>query len=91
MSTSLSSSSLLNQVLNILKKEDVKYEIYTLCNPIIDILFEKMYPYIYIIVLLVFLIFSMILAILILILKYIIFSRTIIFGKGCIGSCSVDN
>lgn len=57
--------TLVQQCLNILKREDVKKEFKMLLNPIIDFVLYEINPYIYITVTLVFLIFIMILAILI--------------------------
>jgi hypothetical protein len=55
--------TLVQQCLNILKREDVKKEFKMLLNPIIDFVLYEINPYIYITVSLVFLIFIMILAI----------------------------
>ena len=60
--------TLVQQCLNILKREDVKKEFKMLLNPIIDFVLYEINPYIYITVTLVFLIFIMILAILIILL-----------------------
>jgi len=58
--------SFTKQCLDILKREDVKQEIKLLFTPIIDIILQEIYPYLYLIILLVALIFILILAILIL-------------------------
>jgi len=55
--------TLVQQCLNILKREDVKKEFKMLLNPIRDFVLYEINPYIYITVSLVFLIFIMILAI----------------------------
>jgi hypothetical protein len=60
--------TLVQQCLDILKREDIKSEIKTLFKPIIDFILLEINPYIYITVALVFLIFVMILAILIILI-----------------------
>jgi len=60
--------SLVQQCLDILKREDIKSEIKFLCKPILEIILYEINPYIYIILTLVFLIFIMILAILIILI-----------------------
>lgn len=67
MSLSLK-DSLVQQCLDILKREDIKNELRTLLSPFISIVLYELNPYIYIIITLVFLIFLMILAILILLI-----------------------
>ena len=57
--------SIVQQCLDILKREDIKNEFKMLLKPVIDFILYEINPYIYIIVSLVFLIFIMILAILI--------------------------
>lgn len=57
--------SLVNQFLDILKRDDIKNEFKMLLKPVIDFILYEINPYIYITVSLVFLIFIMILAILI--------------------------
>ncbi len=68
--------SLVQQCLDILKREDIKNEFKLMLKPLIDFILFDIYPYIYIIVTLVLLIFLMILAIL-LILIYILRSKPI--------------
>ena len=68
--------SIVQQCLDILKREDVKNEFKTLLKPVIDFILYEINPYIYITVLLVFMIFIMILAIL-LTLIYILRSKTL--------------
>jgi hypothetical protein len=63
--------SIVQQCLDILKREDIKNEFKMLLNPIIDFILYEINPYIYIIMSLVFLIFVMILAILILLILMI--------------------
>jgi len=60
--------SLVQQCLDILKREDVKKEFKLLLTPLIDFVLYEINPYIYITVTLVFMIFVMILAILILLI-----------------------
>ena len=59
---------IIQQCLDILKREDIKGELRTFCSPIIDLIFNIITPYIYITIIFVFLIFIMILAILILLI-----------------------
>jgi hypothetical protein len=63
--------SLVQQFLDILKREDVKTEVKTFFKPAIDFILYEINPYIYITVSLVFLIFVMILAILIILILLI--------------------
>jgi hypothetical protein len=60
--------SLVQQCLDILKREDIKNEFKMLLKPIIDFILYEINPYIYITVTLVFMIFIMILAILIILI-----------------------
>jgi hypothetical protein len=60
--------SLVQQCLDILKREDIKQELKSLCMPVLELIFYAINPYIYIIVGVIFLIFVMILAILILLI-----------------------
>jgi hypothetical protein len=60
--------SLVQQCLDILKREDIKNEFKMLLKPVIDFILYEINPYIYITVSLVFLIFIMILAILIILI-----------------------
>jgi len=60
--------SLVQQCLDILKREDIKNEFKMLLNPVINFILYEINPYIYITVALVFLIFVMILAILIILI-----------------------
>jgi len=59
---------IIQQCLDILKREDIKCELKSFCGPVIDQIFNIINPYIYITIFLVFLIFIMILAILILLI-----------------------
>jgi len=69
--------SLVQQCLDVLKREDIKNECKVLFKPILEFVLYEINPYIYIIVTLVFLIFIMILAILI-ILIFLIRNKQII-------------
>jgi hypothetical protein len=60
--------SLIQQCLDILKKEEVKNELKLLLKPIIHFILYELNPYLYIILLFVFILFLMILAILILLI-----------------------
>jgi hypothetical protein len=60
--------SLVQQCLDILKREDIKNEFKSLLKPVIDFILYEINPYIYMTVSLVFLIFIMILAILIILI-----------------------
>lgn len=60
--------SLVQQCLDILKREDIKNEFKILFKPILEFVLYEINPYIYITVTLVFLIFIMILAILIILI-----------------------
>lgn len=60
--------SLVQQCLDILKRDDIKNEFKMLLKPIVDFILYEIHPYIYIIVALVFLIFVMILAILVILI-----------------------
>jgi len=60
--------SLIQQCLDILKKENVKKEIKLLIAPIIDFILYELNPYIYLIITFVLIIFIMILAILIILI-----------------------
>jgi hypothetical protein len=62
------SESLIQQCVNILKKEEVKNEMKLLLKPIIHFILYEIYPYIYIVILFVFILFLMILANLILLI-----------------------
>jgi hypothetical protein len=65
--------TIIQQCLNMLKRNDVKKEIKSLIDPIIYIFFEYITPYIYVIICLIFLIFIMILAILLLLIYSVYF------------------
>jgi hypothetical protein len=69
--------SLVQQCLDVLKREDIKNELKILVSPILEFVLHEITPYIYIILSLVFLIFIMILAILV-ILIFLIRNKQII-------------
>ena len=60
--------TLVQQCLDILKRDDIKNEFKMLLKPVIDFILYEINPYIYITVALVFLIFVMILAILVILI-----------------------
>jgi hypothetical protein len=60
--------SLIQQCLDVLKREDIKNELTILINPILEFVLSEIKPYIYTILILVFLIFIMILAILVILI-----------------------
>jgi len=60
--------SLVKQCLDILKRDDIKYELKCLFMPVIDLILLVINPYIYVIISIIFLMFVMILAILILLI-----------------------
>ena len=68
--------SIVQQCLDILKRDDVKNEFKLLLKPVIDFILYEINPYIYITVTLVFMIFIMILAILLLLI-YILRNKNI--------------
>jgi hypothetical protein len=72
--------SLVQQCLDVLKREDIKNECKVLFKPVLEFIMYEINPYIYIILSLVFLIFIMILAILI-ILIFLLRNKQII-NKG---------
>ena len=59
-------NSLIKQCLDILKTEDVRNEIKVLFSPVTDLILYEIYPYIYVIIGLVFLTFALMFTILIL-------------------------
>jgi len=56
------SNLLINQCLDILKREDVKKELKSLMKPVIEFLLFEVQPYIYVTVFLLFMLFAMTLA-----------------------------
>jgi hypothetical protein len=71
--------SLVQQCLDILKRDDIKNEFKLMLKPLIDFILFEIYPYIYITVTFVLLIFLMILAILLLLI-YILRNKNILFN-----------
>jgi hypothetical protein len=71
--------SLVQQCLDILKRDDIKNEFKLMLKPLIDFILFEIYPYIYITVTFVLLIFLMILAILLLLI-YILRNKHILFN-----------
>ena len=69
--------SLVQQCLDILKRDDIKNEFKLMLKPLIDFILFEIYPYIYITVTFVLLIFLMILAILLLLI-YILRNKHIL-------------
>jgi predicted transglutaminase-like protease len=63
--------TIIQQCLNILKKDEIKKEMKLLIEPFANIFFEFMMPYIYVIIFFIFLIFIMILSILLILVKYL--------------------
>jgi hypothetical protein len=63
--------TIVQQCLDLLKRDDIKNEFKKLLKPVIDFILYEINPYIYITVSLVFLIFIMILAMLILLILHI--------------------
>jgi hypothetical protein len=54
--------SLIKQCLDILKTDDIRNEIKIIFSPVTELILNEIYPYIYVIIFLVFLIFVLILA-----------------------------
>jgi len=63
------SKTIIDHCINILKREDVKKEIKNMFQPIIDIILQEIYPYIYLSLLFVIISFLLILAIFIIVLQ----------------------
>ena len=61
-------NTIIQQCLEILKKENIRHELKMICKPMIEFILLQIRPYIYIIISLIFLIFIMILAILIILI-----------------------
>jgi hypothetical protein len=60
--------TIVQQCLDMLKKEDIQKELKLLLKPISDFVFYEIYPYVYMILILVFVLFIMIVSILILLI-----------------------
>ena len=65
----MSQSTLINQCLNILKRDDVKSEIKNLITPLINMILVEIYPYIYLSLIFVIISFLLHLGIFILLLR----------------------
>jgi len=61
--------SLIEQCLDILKREDVKNELKQLMKPMIDLILQELYPYIFLSIIFVFISFLLILGIFVLLLR----------------------
>ena len=73
--------TIVQQCLDLLKREDIKHEFKKLLKPVIDFILYEINPYIYITVSLVFLIFIMILAILILLILHLWTPKNLVLEK----------
>lgn len=69
MTTSIK-DTVLRQCLAILKREDVKTELKQLMRPMIDLILQEIYPYIFLSMIFVFISFLLILGIFILLMRY---------------------
>ena len=65
----MSQSTLINQCLNILKRDDVKSEIKNLITPLINMILVEIYPYIYLSLIFIFINFLLHLGIFILLIR----------------------
>mgnify|MGYP001033782904 FL=1 len=61
--------TLIQQCLDLLKREDVKNELKALMKPMIDLILEELYPYIFLSIVFVFISFLLILGIFILLMR----------------------
>ena len=61
--------TLIQQCLDLLKRDDVKNELKALMKPMIDLILEELYPYIFLSIVFVFISFLLILGIFILLLR----------------------
>ena len=66
-------NKLIDQCLDILKREDVKQELKSMMRPMIDMIVQELYPYIFLSIVFVFISFLLILGIFILLLMTIIY------------------
>lgn len=62
--------SILNYCLNLLKREDVKNELKYLMKPMLDVIIQEIYPYIFLSLIFVVISFLLILGIFVLLLRY---------------------
>ena len=70
MTTTSIKDTVLRQCLAILKREDVKTELKQLMRPMIDLILQEIYPYIFLSMIFVFISFLLILGIFILLMRY---------------------
>jgi len=70
MTTTSIKDTVLRQCLAILKREDVKTELKHLMRPMIDLILQEIYPYIFLSMIFVFISFLLILGIFILLMRY---------------------
>ncbi|ANS04285.1 hypothetical protein [uncultured Mediterranean phage] len=70
MNTASIKDTVLRQCLAILKREDVKTELKHLMRPMIDLILQEIYPYIFLSMIFVFISFLLILGIFILLMRY---------------------
>jgi hypothetical protein len=70
MSKATIKHSFLQQCLAILKREDIKTELKLLMRPMIDLILQEIYPYIFLSMIFVFISFLLILGIFILLMRY---------------------
>ena len=62
--------TILEYCLNVLKREDIKNELKLLLKPMMDVILQEIYPYIFLSMIFVFISFLLILGIFILLLRY---------------------
>ena len=70
METNSLKDTMIDYCLNILKREDIKNEFKHLMRPMLDVVLQEIYPYIFLSMIFVFISFLLILAIFILLLRY---------------------
>ena len=69
---------IIEQCLNVLKRKDIKTEIKNIIKPVLALVIQDLYPYIYISVIFIFITFLLILGIFILLLRIKILRTTIL-------------
>jgi hypothetical protein len=70
METDSLKETILEYCLNVLKREDIKNELKLLLKPMMDVILQEIYPYIFLSMIFVFISFLLILGIFILLLRY---------------------
>ena len=70
METDSLKETILEYCLNVLKREDIKTELKLLLKPMMDVILQEIYPYIFLSMIFVFISFLLILGIFILLLRY---------------------